>query len=123
MTDSPPPLVREDAAERSLVEDVRQLAEDARTLAEAELAYQRSRASLAGSSIGRIAGLGTLALVLVYFALMALVFGLVLALVPHLTTWGATAAVVLGLLIAAALAAGVALAKWKRLSALLKDGK
>jgi uncharacterized membrane protein YqjE len=123
MNDSPPPLVREDAAERSLVEDVRQLVEDARTLAEAELAYQKSRASLAGSSIGRIAGLGTLALVLVYFALMALVFGLVLALVPYLTTWGATAAVVLGLLLAAALAAGAALARWKRLSALLKDGQ
>lgn len=121
MSDTPPPLVREDAAERSLVDDVRQLVGDARTLAEAELAYQKSRASLASSSVGKIAGMGVLALVLVYFALMALVFGLVLSLTPYLTAWGATAAVVLGLLLAAALAALAALGRWKRLSALLKD--
>lgn len=124
MTETPPPLVREAASEdaaRSLVDDVRQLVEDARTLAEAELAYQKARAKIAGSSAGGIAGMGVLALTLVYFALMALVFGLVLALAPVLSAWGATAAVVLGLLLCAGLAAAVARRRWKRLKALIDE--
>ncbi|MFN5780690.1 MAG: phage holin family protein, partial [Novosphingobium sp.] len=78
-----PPLVKEeavDAAERSLVDDVRALVDDGRTLLEAELAYQKSRAALAGRTAKSMAGWIALALSLVFFALMTLVMGLLLIL-------------------------------------------
>jgi hypothetical protein len=110
-----------DPAERSLVDDLRRLSEDARALARAELAYQKSRAAFAGQEVKRITLLGLLAGVLVFFALMALTLGLVLALTPLLTALGATAAVVGGLLAIAALCALVALGRWRRMVAALSD--
>lgn len=122
MPDSEPPRIAEaDASERSLTDDLRQLAADARVLASAEVAYQKSRAAFAGQEVKRIAVLGVLAAVLVFFALMALTLGLVLALTPILTAWGATATVVGGLLIVAALCALMASGRWKRMTALLSD--
>ena len=124
MDDDLPPLTTDSAsvaAQRSLVEDARQLVSDARTLAEAELAFQTSRAKLAGGSIGKIAGLGALALALVFFALMALVFGSVFALAPYLTRWGATAAVTLALLLLALICGLIAKARWAKLASLLAD--
>lgn len=81
----------------SLVNDLRQLAGDARTLAEAELAYQTSRAKVAGEAARNIAIYGVVAFVLAFFALGALTVGLLLALTPLVTAWGATA-IVVGLL-------------------------
>ena len=117
MADEQPPLIEDDAAERSLVADVRQLVEDGRTLLEAELTYQKSRALVAGQAARAVAGWGALALALVFFALMALVMGLVLALVPLLGALGATAIVVLALLGLAGLSAMVASRRWKRAAA------
>ena len=105
-----------DAAERSLLDDLRQLADDGRALAKAEAAYQQSRARLAGGSLGKIAAFGGAALVLVFFAVMGLVFGLILALTPLITAWGATAVVVVLLLALALVAALMAKARWQRLS-------
>lgn len=110
-----------DATDRSLVEDVRQLVTDGRTLLEAELTYQKSRAALAGKSAGGIAGWGALALALVFFALMALVLGLLLALAPLIGGWGAMAAVTLGLLLAAAISGLVARRRWQKVARLLSD--
>jgi hypothetical protein len=122
MLDSAPPRnAPADASERSLSDDLRQLADDARVLAQAELAYQKSRAAFAGQEVKRIAILGTLAAVLVFFALMALTLGLVIALTPLLTAWGATAAVFCGLLIVAGLCALLASSRWKRMTAMLAD--
>lgn len=121
MADEQPALIEEDAAERSLVADVRQLAEDGRTLLEAELAYQKSRALVAGQAAKGVAGWGAMALVLMFFALMALVLGLVLALVPALGALGATAAVFFGLLALGALSGWIAMARWRRAAAQLND--
>lgn len=110
-----------DAAQRSLVEDVRTLVQDGRTLIEAELAYQKSRAALAGSGVRGIATWGALALALAFFALMALVFGLVLALSALIGAWLATVAVVLGLTFVAALCGMAASRRWKRTFSLLSD--
>ncbi len=123
MAAEPPTLTKDDPADRSLVDDVRQLAEDGRTLLEAEVAYQKSRALVAGQAAKGVAGWGALALVLVFFALMALVLGLVLALTPHLGALGATAAVVLGVLAAAALCGWIAVRRWERASAQLNDAE
>lgn len=119
MADETPPLIAEDAAERSLVADVRQLVEDSRTLVEAEIAFHKSRAVVAGRAARSVAGWGALALALVFFALMALVLGLVLALVPALGALGATFAVVLGLLAMGALSGIVAVRRWRRAATLI----
>lgn len=123
MPESEPPRTAEaDASERSLSGDLRQLAADARELAKAELTYQKSRAAFAGQETKRIAVLGVLAAVLIFFALMALTLGLVLALTPILTAWGATAAVAGGLLVVAMICALTASGRWKRMMSLLSDG-
>ena len=124
MDDESPPLIAPDprtdprsAAERSLVDDVKQLAQDGRTLLEAELAYQKSRAMVVGEGVKGIAGWGALALALVFFALMALILGLLLALSAELGPWAALAIVFGGVLIAAGLAAWTASRRWKRMAA------
>ena len=121
MAEEAPPLVTDDAAERSLADEVRQLVEDGRTLIDAELAYQKSRAAVAGQAAKSVVGWGALALSLVFFALMALVLGLILILTPLIGPIGATAAVVFGLVILAGLAGMKALRRWQRAAALLSD--
>lgn len=119
MEQSDPPLVKEapvDAAERSLVDDVRELVTDGRTLLEAELAYQKSRAALAGRTAKSMAGWIALALSLVFFALMALVMGLLLILAPLIGGIGATLAVVAALLAGAGLSGWIAARRWQAMS-------
>lgn len=119
MSEAPPPLVEVpvlDPADRSLVDDVRSLIDDGRTLIEAELAFQKSRAAYAGNGIKSIALFGALAGVLAVFALFALVVGLLLALTPLVTAWGATAIVVAALGLGAALAARIAARRWALLA-------
>lgn len=123
MADSQPPLITEDAAERSLVDDVRQLANDGRTLLEAELAYQKSRALVAGQAAKGVAGWGALALALVFFALMALVLGLVLVLAEAIGALLATLAAFAGLLALAALCGWIAHRRWQRASAQLAEAE
>jgi hypothetical protein len=124
MTDEAPPLIHPatgDAAERSLVEDVRQLANDGRTLLEAELSYQKSRAAVAWQGAKGVAAWGALALALVFFALMALVVGLVLIVAFYAGPIWATVGVTLGVLLAAGGAAWAAKNRWDRAAALLAD--
>ena len=120
MDDEAPPLIAEEA-ERSFADEVRQLADDGRVLLEAELAYQKSRAAVVGLAAKSIAGWLTLALALLFFALMALVMGALLALTPLLGGWGAMALVVLALLLAAGLSGWIAAKRWERTAAQLGD--
>lgn len=110
-----------DAAERSLIDDVRDLVADGRTLLEAELAYQKSRAAIAGRTAKSMAGWIALALSLAFFALMALVMGVLLTLAPLVGPLGATALVVLALLAGAALSGLAALRRWKAMSRRLAE--
>jgi positive regulator of sigma E activity len=119
--DQQPPLIAEDPAERSLVDDVRQLVDDGRTLLEAELAYQKSRALVAGEAAKAVAGWGALALALLFFALMALVLGLVLALAPKLGALAATGVVVAGLAVLGAISGITAVRRWKRAAAQITE--
>lgn len=107
----------------SLAEDLRQLADEAKTLAQAELAFQKSRAAYAGSQAKTIVALLVVAAVVVFFAVMALVTGTVIALGPVLGLWGAMAAVTLGLLLFAAICALAARSKLKQMMAVISDGK
>lgn len=108
--------VDDDPRDRSLADDLRQLIDDGRALADAEFAYQKRRAEFAGQGIKGVAILGALAAALVFFALMALTIGLVLALAPLLTPWGAAGAAFAGLLFAGFICAKLASARWKRLA-------
>lgn len=117
----PVPNVAADPADRSLAEDLRLLAKDARVLAEAEIAYQKSRATALGGGLGKVAGLGALALLLVCLALIALTVGILIALVPYLTAWGATAAMTLGLLLLAGISALWAKSRWTKLADLVAE--
>lgn len=105
---SPGSALPDDAAHRSLSEDIRTLTTAGRDLAQAELAYQKARAAYAGKAMRVVTSATAAALALAFVALMALVMGLILTLVPILTPIGATAAVVAGLLIAATLCVMVA---------------
>jgi uncharacterized membrane protein YqjE len=107
----------------SLSDDLRQLIDDGRALAAAELAWQKSRAAYVGKQAGGIAILGLIAAALAFCALMALIFGLVLALTPPLSAWGAMGAVVGGLLLAALIAGSVAALRVRRVSRLIADRK
>ena len=109
------------AEDRSLTDDVHQLALDARLLAEAEFAYQKSRAAFAGSESKRIAILGLLAVFFGFFALMALVVGCVIALAPSLTAWGATAAVCGALVLFLLICVAVLMQRVRRMKTVLKN--
>ncbi|MEO0698138.1 MAG: phage holin family protein [Pseudomonadota bacterium] len=89
----------EDAAfpsqnDESLVEELGALIDDARLYAEAELAFQKTRARLVGRNVGVALGAVVLAIILLHIALIALAVGLVLALEPLVTIWGAIGIVV-----------------------------
>ncbi len=118
-TDLEQSAVTADPAERSLIDDLRQLAGDTREFAKAEIAFQQSRAKVVGGSVGGIAARAVVALVLVFFAVMALVVGAVIALAPLLTAWGATGVVVAVLFLGAVVLGLSARARWQRLSALI----
>ncbi len=110
-----------DAAERSLMDDVKNLLEDGRTLIEAELEFQKSRAGLLGHAAKSVASWAALFLALVFFALMALTFGSVLTLAPLIGPLAATALVTLALLILAALSALMAKRRWRKTADVIKQ--
>ncbi|WP_298189395.1 phage holin family protein [Novosphingobium sp.] len=89
----------EPAADESLLDEARALLEDGQKLLSAEIAFQKARV---GFVLGRAKGilvLAGLALALLFFALMAMVVGLLLALSPLIGPWGALAVVFVGLLV------------------------
>ncbi|MGB7655822.1 MAG: phage holin family protein [Novosphingobium sp.] len=119
-----PPLVADpsaDPAQRSLIDDLRQMLDDGRTLVEAELAYQKSRAAVAGAGAKGIVGWALLALALVFFTLMAVVVGALLILSAWLGPIKATGITVLALLGLTAAAALAAHRRWERIARLLAD--
>lgn len=113
-----------DPGDRSLLEDVEAAIEDGKTYLEAELTYQRTRAAFAADRFKDAALFAAIGMSLALLALVALTVGLVFALVPILTAWGAAAAVTLAWLALAALFLRMATARWRRLmSAFLARGE
>jgi Flp pilus assembly protein TadB len=101
--------------ERSLLEDVEAAIEDGKTYLEAELTYQRTRAAYAADRFKNAAVFAAIGMSLALLALVALTVGLVFALVPLLTAWGAAAAVTLAWLALAAVFLRMATARWRKL--------
>jgi hypothetical protein len=103
------------ADERSLLADVEAAIDDGKTYLEAELAYQKTRAAFAADRAKDAALFAALGGALALLALVALTVGLVIALVPLLTAWGAAAAVTLLWLLLAGVFLRMAAARWRRL--------
>ncbi|MEA1619659.1 phage holin family protein [Erythrobacter sp. T5W1-R] len=108
--------------ETSLSADIAALIDSGRTYAEAELAFQKTRAALAGDNAAKAIGALVVALVLLNIALTALAIGAVLALQPLITIWGAIAVVVGALLLGAGLLARSAKARGKLLGVMFGEG-
>lgn len=120
--DEQPPLTGGEAARhRPLEDDLRLLVDRGIAFAKAEAALQQARAGYAAGRIKWIALLGGLALVLAFFALVALTVGLVFGLTPILGALGATAVVFAGLLVAAGIAALIAAGQWRAMVAALSN--
>lgn len=105
----------------SFAQDLRLLAEEARALAQAELAFQKTRAAYVGAEVRAITMLGALGAAFVFFALMALTVGFVIALGSLLGPW---AAMVVATLVIGGVAAGLMLlarTRMRRMRAVLAD--
>lgn len=105
----------------SFAQDLRLLAEEARALAQAELAFQKTRAAYVGAEVRAITMLGALGAAFVFFALMALIVGFVIALGSLLGPW---AAMVVATLVIGGVAAGLMLlarTRMRRMRAVLAD--
>ena len=87
------------APDASIREDIIALVQDGKTYAEAELNFQKSRASFAANRGKSVALYLLFALGFVHLALIALVIGAIFALAPIIGAIGATVAVVGVLLI------------------------
>lgn len=105
-----PPLPDHAEAEsdRSLYDELRDLAGDTRTALEAEAAYQSARARLAGRELRQIALWSAIAVMFGFVALLTLAIGAVIALDPLIGGVAATLIVVFFLAISGAVAAIVA---------------
>lgn len=91
-----------DARAGSLMADIDALFGDGKTYLEAEVAYQKSRAGYTANRLKWTAIYGAAAFGLLHLALIGLTVGLVIALVPLVGPWLATAIVVAVLLAGAA---------------------
>lgn len=102
-TDLPDPYDEEEGEagppSPSLLEDVVALFEDGKTYAEAEVAYQKSRAGFVAEQTKYVVAYGAGALGVFHLALIALTLGVLIALMPLVGPWFATAIVTLSLLI------------------------
>nr|WP_298927679.1 phage holin family protein [uncultured Erythrobacter sp.] len=88
--DTAPP----DTIDESIADEIAALIDDGRTYAEAEIAFQKTRAGIAGKSIGFSVAYVVVAIISLHIAVLALAVGMVMALEPLVTIWGAIAIVV-----------------------------
>ncbi len=115
MIEGSEPLGGDAEPDQPLIEELRKLADDARIYAEAEVAFQKTRAALVAKAVRKVAVLGLAAFVIAVFALGALVVGLLIALAPVVTAWGATAIVAGGLFLVAIVCVLIARSHWQRM--------
>ena len=93
-TSLPEGIEGELTGEESLIEEIGALIDDGRTYVEAEIAFQKTRGKLAGRNVGKAIAFALVALITLHIAVLALAVGLVIALEPIVTIWGAIAIVV-----------------------------
>lgn len=113
----PPPEAKDDGERdlRSLRDDVEALIEDGKTYLETELVYQKTRAAFVADRAKGAVIYGAVAIAFGILALIGLTVGLIIALTPLLTAWGASALVVGLLVVGALIAMRAANRRWNRL--------
>lgn len=99
LPDEHDPPVEEDGPTHSLTDDVVALIDDGKTYFEAELAYQKSRGAFVASHGKRAIVFGLAAFGVFHLALIAATVGAVIALVPLVGPWAATAIVTAALVV------------------------
>ena len=104
------------AEERSLIDDVEVLIEDGKTYLQAELNFQKTRAAFIADGAKGVALWVLVGFVFAWMALIGLTVGLIIALTPPLSAWGATAVVVIVWLLIAVIAMRVAAGRWRALA-------
>jgi len=104
----------------SRLEDIELLIDDVLTYVDAELLFQKTRASYVADGIKKTVAFVLVAVFLALFAIIGLVVGLIMALTPLVTAWGATAIVVGGMFLIAFLLVLKAGKTWKRTMASIK---
>lgn len=113
-----PPLPEEATDKPGLVEQLHGLYADGRELIDAEIGFQKARIAAAGRQVRTMAALVFVGLVLIGCALIALVVGTMIALVPLIGAWGAMGATVLGSLVLAGVAFWLAVRRIGKVGAL-----
>ncbi len=83
----------------SLFDDLLALFDDGKTYAQAEVAYQKSRAGFAANRVKFVVAYGAAAFGVFHLALIALTVGVVIALMPLVGPWIATAIVTIALIV------------------------
>ncbi|MEO6388227.1 MAG: phage holin family protein [Croceibacterium sp.] len=107
---------------RSLVEDFEALIDDGKTYLEAELTYQKTRAAYVADGVKGAVVFAIIAAGFGFLALIGLTVGLIIALTPLLTAWGASAIVVGLMLAGAVLCIRTAGRRWNRLMSAIDTG-
>jgi Flp pilus assembly protein TadB len=120
-TGATPPVDSPVSSEPSLVDDVKALVDDGKTYLQAELQFQKSRAAFVADRGKSGAIYGIAAAAVLHLAMIALVVGLVLALAPLITAWGATAVVVAALLVIGVVLGLAAKRRFSRLSSAMRE--
>lgn len=118
--EDPAPPADHPAETRSLADDLEALVDDARTYLDAELSYQKTRAGFVANRLKKTIAFGVVAAFLAVLATIGLTVGLIIALTPLITAWGATAVVVLGLLLLAYLLVRKAGEAWQSMMGAMK---
>lgn len=103
--------------DRSLLDDVQSLVEDGKVALQAELNFQKTRIAYCGKAARNLIIFAIAGLLLSFFTLIALTVGLLLALVPAVSAWGATGIVTGVFLAALAVCAFGVLASWRKIKA------
>lgn len=107
----------------SLTDDLTALIEDGKTYAEAELAFQKSRAAFTADRAKGAVGYALLGLGFLHLALIAATVGLLFALIPTVGPWGATAIVTITLLVGAAVLLRLVKARVDEIASAFGDDK
>ncbi len=100
--------------EKPLIAELQQLGDEARTYAESELAFQKVRVVALGQTVRKAAILVVIGFVVLVFALVALVAGLLIGLSSLVGPWWATLIIVGGLVVAGLTPVFMVRALWRR---------
>lgn len=107
-----------DQPKPGMIDQLRGLYADGREMIDAEIGFQKARIGAVGRQVRTMALLAIVGLILISCALIALVVGTMIALIPELGAWGAMAATVVGTLVLAGICLWLAAGRVSKVSAL-----